>query len=255
MYVDVYVHDFVGAIEKGIRNGLAHADAGRAADRVIERLEMLDVHGGHHADAGLEQFQDVLIALGVPAARRVGMGELIHHAQLRIPGEDGVEIHFLERNASIVKSFSREDLEIGELGFCLGAAVRLDEPDDRIDPFTARRVRVLNHRKGLADARRRADVNAQPRPVFYLQPCQQLIAVRAVLDAHTGIVAEPIRGGCTPLRTLYDFLIDCLCQGRLACKRGRSREAPMIDVVFVLITGLFFLLAIGYVTFCARLMD
>jgi len=29
----------------------------------------------------------------------------------------------------------------------------------------------------------------------------------------------------------------------------------MIDVVFVLITGLFFVLAIGYVRFCARLMD
>ena len=29
----------------------------------------------------------------------------------------------------------------------------------------------------------------------------------------------------------------------------------MIDFVFVLITGLFFLLGIGYVVFCARLMD
>jgi len=29
----------------------------------------------------------------------------------------------------------------------------------------------------------------------------------------------------------------------------------MIDVVFVLVTGLFFLLGIGCIAFCARLMD
>ena len=118
-------------------------------------------------------------------------------------GEDGVEVHLLERDAAIVDRPPRHDFQIGELGFGVGAAVRLDEPDDHIDAFAARRVRVLDHREGLADARRRADVDAQPRPVFYLQPCQQLIAVRAVLDAHTGDRSRADSGAAARLYELF----------------------------------------------------
>ena len=66
----VDVDDLVGAIEERVGHGLAHADAGDAADGVVQRLEVLDVDRRHHADAGVEQLQHVLIALLVPAARR-----------------------------------------------------------------------------------------------------------------------------------------------------------------------------------------
>ena len=59
---DVDVDHFVGAIQERVGHGLAHADAGDAADHVVQRLEMLDVDRGQDVDAGVEQLEDVLVA-------------------------------------------------------------------------------------------------------------------------------------------------------------------------------------------------
>ena len=46
---------------------------------------MLHIHRRIHVDSGVQQFFDILIALAVPAALRIGMGQLIHQDQLRLP--------------------------------------------------------------------------------------------------------------------------------------------------------------------------
>ena len=43
---------------------------------------MLDVDGGVDVDAGAQEFLDILIPLGVAAARRVGVGELVDEDEL-----------------------------------------------------------------------------------------------------------------------------------------------------------------------------
>ena len=83
-------------------------------DGVVQRLEMLDVDGGHHTDAGVEQLQDVLIALLVPAARRVGVCELVDDAERRLSRENGVEVHLLEHDAAIVDLSPGNDFEIAD---------------------------------------------------------------------------------------------------------------------------------------------
>jgi phosphatidylserine/phosphatidylglycerophosphate/cardiolipin synthase-like enzyme len=75
-------------------NGLAHAYAGHATDRIVERFKVLDVHRGHHADPGVEDLQGVLISLLVAAARGVRVRELVDQTEGRPARENRVEIHF-----------------------------------------------------------------------------------------------------------------------------------------------------------------
>ena len=73
--------DLVGRPHHVIRDGLALPHPGDLLGHVVERLEVLDVDGGDHLDARVEQRLDVLPALLVDAARHVGVGELVdqHH--------------------------------------------------------------------------------------------------------------------------------------------------------------------------------
>ena len=80
---EVDEHDLVGAAEHRVGDRLAHAHAAELGDLVVERLEVLDVDGGEHVDAGVEQVLDVLVALVVLEARRVGVRQLVDEAQLR----------------------------------------------------------------------------------------------------------------------------------------------------------------------------
>ena len=89
--------DVVGAVEDGVGHRLAHPDAGDLGHHVVQALDVLDVERRVDVDAGVEQLLDVLVALGVAAAGRVGVGELVDQHQLRPPREDGVEVHLVER--------------------------------------------------------------------------------------------------------------------------------------------------------------
>ena len=83
-------HDRVG-------HRLPLVDAGDPLDDVVERLEVLDVDRGDDVDARVEQLVDVLPALLVAAAGHVGVGELVDERDRRPAGEDGVDVHLLER--------------------------------------------------------------------------------------------------------------------------------------------------------------
>ena len=62
-YVDV--HDFIGALEKAVRNGLADLHVGRAGHGVVQRFKVLNVECRKHVDARVEQFEHVFVALAV----------------------------------------------------------------------------------------------------------------------------------------------------------------------------------------------
>ncbi len=75
---------------------------GDRLDHVVQRLEVLDVHGGDDVDAGVEELVDVLPPLGVAGAGDVRVRELVDERDLRVPGEDGVEVHLLEACAAVL---------------------------------------------------------------------------------------------------------------------------------------------------------
>ena len=94
--------DRVGAVEHRIRHGLAHPHMRDLRDHVVEALDVLDVDRGIDVDAVRQQFLDVEIALGVAAARRVGVGELVDQRDLRPARDQRIEVHLLERSGPCI---------------------------------------------------------------------------------------------------------------------------------------------------------
>ena len=93
--------DLVGRPDDGVGHRLPLRDAGDLLDDVVERLQVLDVHRGDDVDAGVEQFVDVLPALLVARARHVRVRELVDQRDLRVAGQDCVEVHLLEVGAAV----------------------------------------------------------------------------------------------------------------------------------------------------------
>jgi hypothetical protein len=93
---DVDQFGLIGLADDLVGDRFALTEAGDPLDHVVDRLEMLDVEGGDHVDAGVEQLADVLPALLVPAAGHVGVRQVIDEDALGSPGKDRVEIHLLE---------------------------------------------------------------------------------------------------------------------------------------------------------------
>ncbi len=80
---DVDQLDLVGGADDLVGHLLLLLDAGDLRDDVVEALQVLDVDGRDHGDAGVEQFLDVLPAFRVLAARGVGVGQLVDQHHLR----------------------------------------------------------------------------------------------------------------------------------------------------------------------------
>ena len=88
--------DVVGLVDDRIRHRLAHPDPGDPRDDVVQAFDVLDVERGVDIDAGSDQFIDIHVALGMPAARRVGVRQFIDQRQLWASCQQGVEIHLLQ---------------------------------------------------------------------------------------------------------------------------------------------------------------
>ena len=146
-------------------------DAGDLGDDVVEALQVLDVDGGDDGDAGVEQLLDVLPALGVLAARGVGVGEFVDQHHLGAGGPAPRRTSSSGKlPAAVVDVARRDDLDaVEQLGGLL-AAVGLDDRGDHVGAALEPAVRLAEHREGLADAGRRAQVDAQ-LPALRLVAC------------------------------------------------------------------------------------
>lgn len=122
---------------------------------------MLHVDRGPHVDPGGEQVFDVLPALGVTRAGHVGMRELIDEDQRGLAGQRGVQVELGQGATAILDLARRQVLQALHQRGGLGAAVGLDQPDDHIDALGPRGLGGRQHRVRLADARRRAEIDAQ----------------------------------------------------------------------------------------------
>ena len=167
--------DVVGPVDDRVRHRLAHADAGDPGDDVVQAFDVLDVERGVDVDAGGEQLLDIHVALGMPAARRVGVRELIDQRELRPARQQRVEVHLLQPAPSVFDRAARDDLEAFEqrLGFACGRGSRRRRPRHRRPP--AARLRRGEHLVGLADAGRGAEEHLQPAARSLLRGFQQRI--------------------------------------------------------------------------------
>ena len=74
-----------------------------------------------------EQFVDVLPALGMAAARHVGVGVFVDQQQARPARQRGVEIELLHHLVAIDDRLARQDFEAFDQLLGLAAAVRFDQ--------------------------------------------------------------------------------------------------------------------------------
>jgi hypothetical protein len=105
---EVDQHHLVGRREHLVRDRLADARPGELGYLVVEALQVLDVDSREHVDPGLDHRAHVLVALLVLDTRRIGVGELVDQAQLRLAREHRRKVHLLQRRAAIDQATARE---------------------------------------------------------------------------------------------------------------------------------------------------
>ena len=109
----------------------------------------------------------------MPAARRVGVRQLVDQHELRAALQDRVEIHLGQAVALVFDLAPGNDLEAFEQRLGLAPPMRLDDADDDIDALAPLGLRRQQHLVGLADARRGAEENLQPAAAFLLGRVEQ----------------------------------------------------------------------------------
>src|SRR5215813_12845495 len=99
--------------------------------------------------------------------------------------ERTVEVELLDRSALDVEHQRRQLLEALQQCRSLGAAVRLEKPDDDVCAPASQRLRRSKHRERLAHTRRGAEEDLEPaaRGVGFLllQLGKKLVWIRALL--------------------------------------------------------------------------
>jgi hypothetical protein len=131
---------------------------------------VLDIDRGVDVDAAREQFLDVEIALRMPAARRVGVGEFIDQRDLGTARDQRVEIHLLEDLVLVFEPLAREHFEALQQRLGLRPSMGLDHADHDIDSRLKPGMGALQHLIGLADAGGGADEDFQPAGLTVLAP-------------------------------------------------------------------------------------
>jgi len=153
--------DGIGLIQDGIRHGLAHRAAGKAAHQIHPAFEMLHIERGVDVNARVEQFDHILVALGVAAAGHIGMGQFIHQRQLRATRQQTVEVQFLQQHAAIFEFAARQNGQPRQQRLSLHAPMRLHQSHHHIHLFVAALPRSFQHGIRLAHARTHAKEDAQ----------------------------------------------------------------------------------------------
>ncbi len=91
----IHQHHFISAVEERIGHGFAHPDTGYAAHHIIQAFQMLHVNRGHHVDPGVQQFFNILPALGMTGSAHVAVRQFINQDNRRMARQRGVQIKFL----------------------------------------------------------------------------------------------------------------------------------------------------------------
>src|SRR5262245_4574119 len=108
----------------------------------------------------------------MPAARSVGVSELIDQHTLRSARNDGVKVHFLQPLTAILDAAAGNDVKPLQQGFGFFATVSFDDPDDDVVAILAPGPRRLEHRVGFADARRGPNEDTElPSTTFLALGC------------------------------------------------------------------------------------
>ena len=155
---------------------------------------MLDIEGGVDVDAAIEQFLDVEVALRVPAAFDVAVGEFVDQHELGAASDDGVEIHLVEFAAPVAEPEAGDDLEAVEQCFGLRPSMGFDDAEDHVGSVGPAGPSGQQHLKRLADPWRGAEENLETAACFPLGAFEKgvgrgpVVGVPGILKRHVVLV-------------------------------------------------------------------
>ena len=156
------VHQLVGFRQHIVRHPFLDLHSRELLDDIAQAFQMLDVHRRDHVDAVPQQFLDILIALGKPSPRGVGVGQFVHDHHRRFALDHRIEVHLAKDDAVILDAPGRHLLQFSHLRDRLGPAVGLHDADHHVDPLAFEPPGFLQHLEGLAHPRGETEVNLQP---------------------------------------------------------------------------------------------
>ena len=136
-------------------------------------------------NSGGEDVLNVLVSLGVFAAGDVGVGQLIDDRNLRMTGDDGIDIHFLDDDLVVFDFSPGDDFEAVDQFGGLSAAVGFDEADDDVDFLSLEALGLLEHAISFADTGTVAQVDLQAAPLGladHLQKCLCAVVRHSTTD-------------------------------------------------------------------------
>jgi len=94
-------------------------------------------------DARFQQFLDILPALGMARALDIGVRQFVDQDQGGAALERGVQVEFLEGDATVVDGVRGQDFQALQEGGGFGASVRFTQPTTTSTP-SARRSRAAS---------------------------------------------------------------------------------------------------------------
>ncbi len=118
-------------------------------DGFVQAVQVLHIDGRPDIDTGRLQFLDVLPALRVPAARRIGVGQLVDQHQRGATRQRTIEIELAEHAIAIRHIPHRQAVDALDQCLGLGAAMRFDHADDHVNALLAQHRAAVSIAKVL----------------------------------------------------------------------------------------------------------
>ena len=176
-------NNFIGVVDHRVGHGFMHPHARDGTDRAIQTFQMLHIQRRPHVDAGFEQFQHILPALGMARAGDVAVRQLIDQQDGRLARQGGVQVKLFEAAVPIRHILERQLLQPGQQLGGVAATVGFNHTHQHWSPRLDLPLGCAQHRKRLAHTRTGTEVNAQlaaPRSGFLAaQLLEQLVGVGA----------------------------------------------------------------------------
>ena len=196
--LDIHDLHLIGPVKDRIRNPLPDGDAGDGGHRIVQTFNMLHIDGGIDIDAGLQQLVHILIALFMPGAGGVAVGQFVHQNEPGLSLQRPVQIKFPKENIPVGYIFHRNLLQIVYQLHRLRAGVRLDIAHHHINALTLCGMGGFQHGIGLADAGGVAEKDFELSffGIFRLDLPEKLL----------GILSSCFHGGA-PFRISFGFMI------------------------------------------------
>ena len=219
----VHQLDLVCLVEEAIRHRLPHQNAGDTAHYVVEALQMLDVDGGKHIDARLQQLLHILPALGMAGALDIAVGQLVHQHHGRRPGQYPVQIKLRQAAPAVEVMIQRLHRQPLQQSRRLAATVGFNDPHQHIQSLGAQPLGLLQHGVGLADPGVGTKEDLQPAALAGC--CQQGIGIGAALF----VSAHGLSAVCTAASLSSSrFRRNTLTTGRPSRPSGAGSITPSI---------------------------